>query len=92
VQGSSGQHGFDGAPEIHTYPSWLVGLLRVHAATIINSFETLEKPAKIYPDPRLRLERMADPLQLGFSDYEQIYTKKRTRRQRFLDEMEAKVP
>jgi hypothetical protein len=29
---------------------------------------------------------MADPLQLGFSDYEQIYAKKRTRRQRFLDE------
>ena len=35
---------------------------------------------------------MSDPLQLGFSDYEQIYTKKRTRRQRFLDEMEATVP
>jgi len=32
---------------------------------------------------------MADPLQLGFTDYEQIYAKKRTRRQRFLDEMEA---
>ena len=35
---------------------------------------------------------MADPLQLGFSDYEQIYAKKRTRRQRFLDEMEITVP
>ena len=35
---------------------------------------------------------MADPLQLGFTDYEQIYAKKRTRRQRFLDEMEITVP
>jgi transposase, IS5 family len=35
---------------------------------------------------------MADPLRLGFSDYEQIYAKKRTRRQRFLDEMEITVP
>ena len=35
---------------------------------------------------------MADPLQLGFSDYEQIFAKKRTRRQRFLDEMEITVP
>jgi transposase, IS5 family len=35
---------------------------------------------------------MADPLQLGFSDYEQIYTKMRTHRQRFLDEMEITVP
>ena len=26
---------------------------------------------------------MAAPLQLGFTDYEQIYAKKRTRRQRF---------
>ncbi len=34
---------------------------------------------------------MTDPLQLGFSDFEQIYAKKRTRRQRFLDEMEATV-
>jgi transposase, IS5 family len=29
---------------------------------------------------------MADPLQLGFTDYEQIFAKMRTRRQRFLDE------
>jgi len=29
--------------------------------------------------------------QLGFTDYEQIYAKK-TRRQRFLDDMEATVP
>ena len=35
---------------------------------------------------------MAAPLQLGFTDYEQIHAKKRTRRQRFLDEMEATVP
>ncbi|WP_254958742.1 MULTISPECIES: transposase [unclassified Cyanobium] len=35
---------------------------------------------------------MADPLQLGFSDYEQIYAKKRTRHQRFLEEMEITVP
>jgi len=35
---------------------------------------------------------MADPLQLGFSDYEQIFAKKRTRRQRFLDVMEITVP
>ena len=35
---------------------------------------------------------MAAPLQLGFTDYEQIFAKKRTRRQRFLDEMEATVP
>ncbi|CAK6698935.1 hypothetical protein [Synechococcus sp. CBW1107] len=35
---------------------------------------------------------MAAPLQLGFTDYEQIYAKKRTRRQRFLDEVEATVP
>ena len=34
---------------------------------------------------------MADPLQLGFSDYEQLFAKKRTRRQRFLDEMEITV-
>ena len=31
---------------------------------------------------------MAAPLQLGFTDYEQIYAKKRTRRQRFLDDRE----
>jgi len=31
-------------------------------------------------------------LQLGFSDYEQVYAKKKTRRQIFLDEMEATVP
>ena len=35
---------------------------------------------------------MAVPLQLGFRGYEQIYAKKKTRRQRFLDEMEATVP
>ncbi|CAK6700186.1 hypothetical protein ICNINCKA_02795 [Synechococcus sp. CBW1107] len=35
---------------------------------------------------------MAAPLQYGFTDYEQIYAKKRTRRQRFLDEMEITVP
>ena len=35
---------------------------------------------------------MAAPLRLGFTDYEQIHAKKRTRRQRFLDEMEATVP
>jgi IS5 family transposase len=35
---------------------------------------------------------MAAPIQLGFTDYEQIFAKKRTRRQRFLGEMEATVP
>jgi IS5 family transposase len=35
---------------------------------------------------------MADLLQLGFSDYEQFFAKKRTRRQRFFDEMEITVP
>jgi len=35
---------------------------------------------------------MAAPLQLGLTDYEQTYAKKKTRRQRFLDEMEATVP
>jgi IS5 family transposase len=35
---------------------------------------------------------MAGPLQLGFTDYEQIYANKRMRRHRFLDEMEATVP
>jgi IS5 family transposase len=35
---------------------------------------------------------MAAPLQLGFTDYEQTYAKKKTRRQRFLDEMEATLP
>jgi IS5 family transposase len=35
---------------------------------------------------------MAAPLQLGFTDYEQTYAKKKTRRQRFLDEMEATMP
>ena len=35
---------------------------------------------------------MAVPLQLGFTDYEQIYAKKKTRRQRFLEEMEITVP
>ena len=32
---------------------------------------------------------MAVPLKLGFTDYEQIFAKKKLRRQRFLDEMEA---
>jgi hypothetical protein len=31
-------------------------------------------------------------LQLGFSDYEQFYAKKKTRRQIFLEEMEATIP
>ena len=35
---------------------------------------------------------MAVSLQLGFTDYEQIYAKKTTRRQRFLEEMEITVP
>ena len=35
---------------------------------------------------------MAVPLQLDFTDYEQIYAKKKTRRQRFLEEMEITVP
>jgi hypothetical protein len=35
---------------------------------------------------------MAAPLQLGFTDYEQIYAYKRTCRKLFLDEMEATVP
>jgi len=35
---------------------------------------------------------MPAPLQLGFTDYEQAYAKKRTRRQRFLEEMEATLP
>ena len=35
---------------------------------------------------------MAAHLQLGFTDYEQIHAKKRTRWQRFLDEIEATVP
>jgi IS5 family transposase len=35
---------------------------------------------------------MAIPLQLGFTDYEQTYAKKKTRRQIFLEEMEAPVP
>lgn len=35
---------------------------------------------------------MAAPLQLSFSDYEQIKAKKKTRRQHFLDEMEITVP
>ncbi len=35
---------------------------------------------------------MTAPLQLGFTDYEQIFAKKKTLRQRFLDEMEAAVP
>ena len=35
---------------------------------------------------------MVIPLQLGFADYEQTYAKKKTRRQIFLDEMEATLP
>jgi hypothetical protein len=35
---------------------------------------------------------MAVPLQLGFTVFEQIYAKKKTCRQRFLDEMEITVP
>jgi len=35
---------------------------------------------------------MAVPLQLGFSDHEHIHAKERTRRQRFLGDMEATVP
>ena len=35
---------------------------------------------------------MSGSLQLGFSDYEQVYAKKKTRRQIFLDEMEATIP
>ncbi|NQV09820.1 MAG: IS5 family transposase [Cyanobacteria bacterium] len=35
---------------------------------------------------------MAAPFQLGFTDYEQTYAKKKTRRQIFLEEMEATVP
>jgi len=31
-------------------------------------------------------------LQLGFSDYEQVYAKKKTRRQIFLEEIEATIP
>ncbi len=34
---------------------------------------------------------MSGALQLGFSDYEQVYAKKKTRRQIFLDEMEATI-
>ena len=32
---------------------------------------------------------MSGALQLGFSDYEQVYAKKKTRRQIFLEEMEG---
>ncbi|MBC1263434.1 hypothetical protein FPZ61_04515 [Synechococcus sp. BSA11S] len=35
---------------------------------------------------------MATPLQLGFSEYEQTHARKKTRRQIFLDDMEAAVP
>ncbi len=35
---------------------------------------------------------MTISLQLGFTDYEQTYAKKKTRRQIFLDEMEATLP
>jgi IS5 family transposase len=35
---------------------------------------------------------MVIPLQLGFADYEQTYTKKKTRRQIFLEQMEATLP
>lgn len=35
---------------------------------------------------------MVIPLQLGFTDYEQTYAKRKTHRQIFLEEMEATVP
>ena len=35
---------------------------------------------------------MAIPLQLGFADYEQTFAKKKTRRQIFLEQMEATLP
>ena len=35
---------------------------------------------------------MSGALQLGFSDYEQGSSKKKTRQQIFLDEMEATIP
>jgi len=35
---------------------------------------------------------MAIPLQLGFTDYEQTYAKKKARRQNFLEEMDVTVP
>lgn len=35
---------------------------------------------------------MSIPLQLGFVDYEQAFTKRKTRRQIFLDEMDASIP
>jgi len=41
----------------------------------------LEKSAKINSVLKLRLERLTATLQLGFTDYEQSYAKKRTRRQ-----------
>jgi len=35
---------------------------------------------------------MAMSLQFGFADYEQTYAKKKTRRQIFLEQMEAMLP
>ena len=35
---------------------------------------------------------MAISLQFGFADYEQTYAKKKTRRQIFLEQMEATLP
>ena len=35
---------------------------------------------------------MSISLQLGFADYEQTYAKKKTRRQIFLEQMEATLP
>ncbi len=40
----------------------------------------------------LSWERMATPLQLGFTDYEQTYAKTKTRRQIVLEEMDVTVP
>jgi len=52
----------------------------------------LEKPAKINSVLKLRLERLTATLQLGFTDYEQSYAKKRTRRLWILDALEFTVP
>lgn len=38
------------------------------------------------------MELMEAPLQLGFRDYEQLYAKKLSRHQHFLDEMDATIP
>jgi IS5 family transposase len=60
--------------------------------TLTLVFGTSEKPAKISLVLELRLDRMVVHLQLVFTDYEQIYAKKKTRRQRFLEEMEIAIP